>query len=119
MTALETARRWLAGRPAADAVDAVDAESPPPVTALPASTAYPGERPEPARGERHGLSDAWLAVLRRRAGRGDRAAAREAAELEAYLAACDRGEVVIPPHPNEPALMEWNRKVRERSKPVE
>lgn len=120
MSALEVARKMMTESKPADAVNAIDAESHPPLpvpTPLSASTAYIASAPELGNDGSAaiiGLTTTWHKILRHRAGCGDRAAARELVELEAYLAACDRGEIVLPEHPNDAALREWNRLADER-----
>jgi hypothetical protein len=79
-------------------------------------TAQYVEQPERGPEQVFGLSDAWLARLKRQAATGNAVAAREAAELAEYLAKCDRGEIEIPPHPDEPKLIAWNRLCGERAK---
>jgi len=120
MSALELARQMMKESKPPDAINAKDAESPPslPVqTPLSASTAYIASAQEVGHGGSAsiiGLTTAWHKILRHRAGCGDRAAARELVELEAYLGACARGEVVLPAHPSDESLREWNRLADER-----
>ncbi len=66
-----------------------------------------------------GLSDRLLNSLRRQAAAGDADAAREAVQLADYLAACDRGEIEPPEHPNAAALRNWNRLCDERAQSKE
>jgi hypothetical protein len=94
------------------------AQKPEPTTdlsSLCSLTAQHVEQPERGAEKVFGLSDAWLARLKRRAARGDTAAAKEAVESGEYLLKCDRGEIEIPPHPKEQALIEWNRLCGERA----
>ena len=120
MSALEVARRMLKQAKPPDAVNANDAESPPsavPAIPLIASTAFTAS--VPSAGDKGsapiiGLTTLWQKTLRYRAGCGDRNAAKELAELEAYLEACDRGEIELPAHPSDEALREWNRLADER-----
>ena len=120
MSALEIARKMMMESKPPNAVNAKDAESPPPLpvqTTLSASTAYIASAPELGNDGSAaiiGLTTTWHKILRHRAGCGDRAAARELVELEAYLGACDRGEVVLPAHPSDESLREWNRLADER-----
>lgn len=61
-------------------------------------------------------SDRLLSALRRQAAAGDAGAARQAVKLADYLAACDRGEIELPEHPNAAALRDWNRLCDERAR---
>jgi hypothetical protein len=120
VTALELIRQRLAAAPTTEVRECEKSElseiSPPPadLISLFSLITHTPERPERGPERLDGLDD-WLARLKRQEAPGD-AEAAEANELAEYLAKCDRGEIEIPAHPDEPRLREWNRLAGEKAR---